>query len=130
MLEHAGLRIPGIVRPHGMPPWEFQEMEISVFGLEGIGVLQGSLKKRDFTLPMWIFDGFTQPQLFAFLRQLRQHMGVIGDLVQSGSVSILWHDVEFLGFRTEEWVPPHASYGWSVFADLHFRELQPRDPDD
>jgi hypothetical protein len=124
-LIHAGFTIPGIVRPHPLPAWEFHEAEITVFGLHGTGVLQGGLVKREFTIPMWIFNGFTQPQLFAFLRSLRGRLGVIGDLVQTGTVSAVWPEVEFLRFTHEEWIPPQADYGWSVFAELQFRELTP-----
>ena len=124
-LVHAGFTIYGTLKSFKPPGWEFDELQIGVFGLAGVGVLQGGITKREFSLPIWIANSYNQAQLLAYLESLHDRAGAIGSLVLSGTISKTLTNVEFLKIDADDLIPPNPEIGWSCEALLHFRQLTP-----
>lgn len=125
-LAHDGVEIPGIVRPHGHPTWNFQETLIQIFGREGTIVLQGGRSHREFTVPIWFYNEYSQVQLIAALDTLHDRIGAIGSLVYTGAIERTLTDVEFLDCdEVSSFIPPNPTIGWSVDLNLKFRQLAP-----
>lgn len=124
-LAHDGFQFHGVVKPHTLPDWVIKETKFGVFGLDGVGTLFGGRSHRDFTIPIWIFNSYTQAQLIAYIDSIHERAGHVGSLVYTNAISRTLQDVQFIGLVEDMMIPPNADKGWSLEATLRFCELAP-----
>lgn len=125
-LVFDGLTIPGLVEPWQEAPWDHAEQIDSLFGSNGATVLDGGRTTRTLSVPIWVYNDYTQSQLDNFLVSLENKKGRVGTLTESGGVSATYPNCYIEAVtRREPRLPPNSHLGWSQKITLELRQMAP-----
>lgn len=125
-LVFRSLTIPGLVEPWQEGQWDDAKQIDSLFGATGATILYGGRTTRTLSVPVWVYNSYTQSQLDAFLESLEALQGSVGTLTESGSVSAVYPNccLDYVQRRTPR-IPPNAHIGWSQKITLELRQMAP-----
>lgn len=124
-LTHAGFAIPGVHEDIRFGQWDEQKSLISVFGNFGAVAHLGGYTSRTITIPILIYNNYTQSQLSNFLQDLYEQGNAIGTLVETTGLARSFQYVLFEQFVPDtDVIPPNSHLGYSIHGELNFRQLR------
>lgn len=125
-LVFRGVTIPGLVEPWVEGQWDDARQIDTLFGAVGATLLYGGRTTRTLSVPVWVYNGYTQAQLDSFLELLESLQGATGTLTETGAVSATYPlcNLESVRRRGPR-IPPNAHLGWSQKITLELRQLVP-----
>lgn len=99
----------------------------TLFGSPGATVLHGGRHAPTLSVPIWVYNDYTQSQLNNFLVSLENKTGQVGTLTESGGVSATYPNcyLELVHWREPRFPPNWPPVGWSQKITLELRQMAP-----